>query len=110
MPLVRYRKVVILGYRSVGESPPWGEHGRTAALWPEEARCRGNATKGGMVASLEWRCRARIERILEESLGVVIVCGGLQEAEYRRVNVDLAIGIPAWSPTLVLEVGMGISV
>lgn len=39
--------------------------------------------------------------------GVVIVCGGLQEAEYIRVNVDLAIGIPGWSPALVLGVGVG---
>lgn len=38
---------------------------------------------------------------------MVIVCGGLQEAEYIRVNVDLAIGIPGWSPALVLGVGMG---
>lgn len=69
MPLVRYRKVVILGYRSVGESPPRGERGRTAALWPEEARCRGNATQRGMVASLERGCRARTERMEEERLG-----------------------------------------
>lgn len=27
MPLVRYRKVAILGYRSVGKSPPSREHG-----------------------------------------------------------------------------------
>lgn len=37
MPLVRYRKVAILGYRSVGESPPSREHhcfvARRGALW-----------------------------------------------------------------------------
>lgn len=69
MPLVRYRKVVILGYRSVGESPPWEKHGRTTTLWPEEARCRGNATVGGMVVSLERGCRARVQRMEEEKLG-----------------------------------------
>lgn len=38
---------------------------------------------------------------------MVIVCGGLQEAEYVRVNMDLAIGIPGWSPALVLGVEVG---
>lgn len=69
MPLVRYRKVVILGYRSVGESRSWAEHGCTAAFWPEEAHCRGYATQGEMVASLEPACRARIERLELKRLG-----------------------------------------
>ena len=69
MPLVRYRKVVILGYRSVGKAPSGAEHRCTAALWPEEAHCRGKATQGEMVASSKPSCRARTEGLEWERLG-----------------------------------------
>lgn len=38
---------------------------------------------------------------------MVVVCGGLQEAEYVRVNVDLAAGTPEWFPVLLWAVGVG---
>lgn len=83
MPLVRYRKVVILGYRSVGELRPAGrERGRAGAVTPEEGGC-----------SEVWKSRGKRP----------MVCRGLQEAERVRVNVHLAAGTSGWSPLLLGE-------
>lgn len=93
MPLVRYRKVAILGYRSVGESPPSGEHQRTVALWPEEARCRGNVTRGANVAWEEVSFTARRWK-----------GGGMLKEEHSRVKVDGAV-VASVVPALHWEQG-----
>lgn len=95
MPLVRYRKVAILGYRSVGESPPSREHQRTDALWPEEARCRGNVMRGANVAWEEVGFTARRWK-----------GGGMLEEERSRVKVDRAV-VASVVPALLWEQGSG---
>lgn len=69
MPLLRYRKVVILGYRSVGESTrPAGSTARRAR------RGRGN----GALAATRMALWERVGPA-EDGTGVV-VCTGLQGA------------------------------
>lgn len=80
MPLVLYRKVVILGYRSIVGSRSWGKHRRFVTRGGALLRERD---PGRMVAPLDWECRARIERMEEEGR-VVVVCGGLQEVGARK--------------------------